>query len=171
MASYRTGAVTSVGNRLRRAAVLVSMVALSLVTVSAVGAASEGNKLIQIDSKEVGFPSGEGHFVFSLGTGGDFGKLTFKRCCYHERESPEGLHYTLYSQTTTLRGRTGTLVIRSVSRAYEMGIGPAEVWEGTWSVVTGSDAFAGIRGGGRWIGIATHVDHSVTSRYSGYVRP
>ena len=159
--------MTSLIQRVLATAVLASVLALGVISVG--GAAPTARRLIQIDSKEIGFPSGEGHFVFSLGTGGDYGKLTFKRCCYHERTSREGLRYTLYGQTTTLTGKTGVLVIRSVSHAYEMGVGPAEVWEGTWSVVKGTDAFAGLHGGGRWIGIATHVDHSVTSRYSGHV--
>jgi hypothetical protein len=64
-------------------------------------------------------------------------------------------------------------VIRSTARSYQApGMGTANVYEGKWSVVSGKSTgdYAGMTGGGSWLGIGTHVDHSITSQYSGYVR-
>jgi hypothetical protein len=145
---------------------------LALVTASGVGAAQRGRTLIDIHSKERPL-SGEGRFFFSLGTGGDLGKLRLSTCCMHDRRSPDGFTYTQYGQTTSFLGRSGTLMIRSTGRAYDApGKGTEYVWEGTWSILRGKSTgdYATMTGGGRWIGIATHVDHSVTSEYSGYIR-
>ena len=154
------------------AGAFVFLAVLALVTASSVPAAEQGRMLMDIHSKERPL-SGDGTFFFSLGTGGDLGKLRLTTCCMHDRRSPDGFTYTQYGQTTSFSGRAGMLVIRSIGRAYDApGKGTEYVWEGTWSILRGKSTgdYATMTGGGRWIGIATHADHSVTSQYSGYVR-
>ena len=71
-----------------------------------------------------------------------------------------------------MKGKKGTLVIRAVGPAYSLGIGNYEVWNGTWSIVSGSGDYSGMKGGGRYFGIAVQTQPpAVTKRYTGFVQP
>ncbi len=87
------------------------------------------------------------------------------------RKTPEGLAYALVKETDSMKGKSGTLVIRSIGPGYDMGIGPNEVWMGRWSIVRGTGDYSGLTGGGRWVGVGSHVDESVTTRFAGFVTP
>ena len=68
--------------------------------------------------------------------------------------APDGLRYRdRQAETDTLKGRNGTLVIRAVGSAYQMGIGDSEPWEGAWSIVSGTGDYSGMTGGGRFFGV------------------
>ena len=109
----------------------VILVALSLS--APLGAAPVATKRpIQIDSRTRGIEGGFGNFILNLGKGGDLGKVTFTRSFEWGgwKLAPDGMRYLTETETDTLKGRNGTLVIRAVGSAYQMGIGDSEVLEG-----------------------------------------
>jgi hypothetical protein len=133
-------------------------------------------KAIHIDSRMRGIETGSGNFFLYLGTGGDVGKVTFTRSFRPKGEkeytAPDGQTYFIATETDTLKGKKGTLVIRAVGRAYNLGIGDHEVWEGKWSIVSGTRDYSGLRGGGRFFGVAAQQTQppTITKRSSGFVR-
>ena len=50
-----------------------------------------------------------------------------------------------------LDGRHALLIL-AVGRTYDIGFGNSDNWSGTWSVASGTDAYAGMRGRGTWVG-------------------
>jgi hypothetical protein len=141
----------------------------ALALGSPLGATPPGKKPIRIDSRALGVEGGSGNFFLSLGTGGDLGKVTFTRSFGPDKTAPDGERYFIATETDTLKGKHGTLVIRAVGPAYSVGIGSSEVWEGRWSIVSGTDDYSGLRGGGRWFGVA--AAHALTKRSTGFVHP
>ena len=131
-------------------------------------------KSIRIDSRTRGINGGTGNFFISLGKsgslGGDLGKVTFTRSFGAEKTAPDGLHYFLSTEMDTLNGKNGTLVIRALGTAEDMGIGDYEVWEGTWSIVSGTGDYSGTTGGGRFLGAANQTT-TLIKRSTGFVRP
>jgi hypothetical protein len=89
------------------------------------------------------------------------------------RTSPDGQLYVIATETDTLKGKNGTLVIRAVGPSYQTGIGTYEVWNGTWSILSGTDDYAGLKGGGRYFGLAIQTPPfpPVTKTSTGFVRP
>jgi hypothetical protein len=89
-----------------------------------------------------------------------------------EYTAPDGQVYFIATETDTLKGKKGTLVIRAVGRAYNLGIGDHEVWEGRWSIVSGTGDYSGLRGGGRFFGVAAQQTQppTITKRSSGFVQ-
>jgi hypothetical protein len=144
---------------------------------SPLGATPTAKKQIRIDSRVRGVDAGSGKFVLQLGrTGGDLGKATFTRSFRPKGErvatAPDGQHYTIVTETDTLTGKNGTLVIRAVGSSYQMGIGNYEVWNGTWSIVSGTSDYSGLKGGGRYFGMAIQNPiPPVTKSSTGFVQP
>jgi hypothetical protein len=99
----------------------------ALLLGSPLGATPAAKKLIRIDSRVLGIEGGTGQFFLALGTGGDFGKVTFMRSFRPKGEkdftAPDGQVYFIATERDTLKGKNGTIVIRSVGPAYSMGIG------------------------------------------------
>jgi hypothetical protein len=165
----------------RRLVVLASVASVALALGSPLGATPTGEKPvrqkpIRIDSRVVGIEGGSGKFFLALGTAGDLGKVTFTRSFRPagevEATALDGQRYVIATETDTLKGRNGTLVIRAVGPAYSLGIGDYEVWKGTWSIVNGTGDYSGLRGSGRYFGIAVQTSPpAVTKRYTGFVRP
>jgi hypothetical protein len=148
----------------------------ALLLGSPLGATSASKKLIRIDSRVVGVEGGGGKFFLALGTGGDLGKVTFTRSFRPEGETeataPDGQRYVIATETETLKGRNGTIVIRSVGPAYSMGIGDYEVWNGKWSIVSGTGRYSGLRASGRYFGLAIQTSPpAVTKRFTGFAQP
>ena len=85
-------------------------------------------------------------------------------------KTPEGLTFSTVKQKTSLKGKAGTLVILATGKIYDLP-GTSEVWTGTWSILRGTGNYAGLRGGGRWVGAASFNDHSLSARYAGSVTP
>lgn len=132
-------------------------------------------KLIRIDSKVVGVDVGSGQFFLALGTGGDFGKATFKRSFQPKGEveatAPDGQRYAMVTETDTFKGKNGTIVIRAVGPAYSMGIGNYEVWNGTWKILSGTGDYAKLKASGRYYGLAVQtMPPAVTKRSTGFVQ-
>ncbi len=166
----------------RRLVVLASVASVALALGSPLGATPAGEKPIRqkpirIDSRTHGIDGGSGNFFISLGTGGDLGKVTFTRSFRPKGEkeytTPDGQVYFIATETDTLKGKNGTLVIRAVGPAYNLGIGDHEVWEGKWSIVSGTGDYSGLRGGGRFFGVAAQqtTPPTITKRSTGFVRP
>jgi hypothetical protein len=147
----------------------------ALLVGSPLGATSAAKKLIRIDSRVVGVESGSGQFFLALGTGGDFGKATFTRSFQPkgdvEATAPDGQRYFIATETDTLKGKRGTLVIRTVGTAYSMGIGNYEVWNGKWSIVSGTGDYSKLKASGRYFGLAVQTQPpAVTRRFTGFVQ-
>jgi hypothetical protein len=144
---------------------------------SPIGATLTAKTPIRIDSRVRGVDGGSGTFVLQLGrTGGDLGKATFTRSFrpkgHNTLTAPDGQHYFIATETDTLKGKNGTLVIRAVGPAYQMGIGNYEVWNGTWSIVSGTGDYSALKGGGRYFGMAIQTPIPPVSKTStGFVQP
>jgi hypothetical protein len=147
----------------------------ALLLGSPLGATPAGKKLIRIDSRVLGIESGSGKFFLALGTGGDLGKVTFTRSFQPKGDvdatAPDGQKYFTATETDTLRGKKGTIVIRAVGPAYSMGIGNYEVWNGTWKILSGTGAYSGLRANGRYFGLAIQtMPPAVTRRFTGFAQ-
>lgn len=145
---------------------------------SPLGATPAGKKAIKIDSQTRGVASGSGKFILQLGTGGDLGTVTFTRSFRPTGEkvtiAPDGQHYVIATETDTLKGRNGTLVIRAVGPSYLVGggFGNYENWSGKWSIVSGTGDYSGLRGGGRYFGMAVQTPvPPVIKTSTGFVQP
>ena len=146
---------------------------------SPLGATPAAKKTIKIDSRTRGVDSGSGKFVLQLGkTGGDLGTMTFTRSFRPGGDktfiAPDGQHYSIATETDTLKGRNGTLLIRAVGPSYLVGgsFGNYEVWNGTWSIVSGTGDYSGLRGGGRYFGMAIQTSAPpVIKTSTGFVQP
>jgi hypothetical protein len=126
-------------------------------------------KLIRIDSTARGVESCSGKFILQLGTGGDLGKVHCTRSFGKDTTTPDGLVYDAIKQKTSFTGRDGTFVIVSVGRSYDVGYGNAGNWSGTWSVVSGTGTYAGMRGHGTWVGADNLTNLSLQARFAGIV--
>ncbi len=162
----------------RRLVVLVSVAFVALALGSPLsGAPVAAKKAIRIESRTRGIESGSGNFFLTMGTGGDLGKVTFTRSFRPKGEkeytAPDGQVYFIATETDTLKGKKGTLVIRAVGSAYNLGIGDREVWEGKWSIVSGTGEYSGLRAAGRFFGVAAQQPFppTITKRSTGFVQP
>jgi hypothetical protein len=72
------------------------------------------------------------------------------------------------------------IVIHSTGRQFLVGVenprdpdGDSEIWTGTWSIVRGTDRYAGLQGGGGTTGIVEISGHGLSlayfHRYDGFV--
>ena len=89
-------------------------------------------------------------------------------------KTPEGMAYVDIKRTETLKGKHGTLVIRSVLSRFEVAKEDDFVSTGTWSIVKGTGRYAGLKGGGTLVGLtqfATNAsnfsDYVISARYEG----
>ena len=151
--------------------------ACAFLFAAPLGAAPAAKKQIRIESRTLGVFNGNGNFFLTLGKSGDLGKVTFTRSFRPEGEgaeatAPDGQRYVIATETDTLLGKNGTLVIRAVGPAYNLGIGDHEAWEGTWKIVSGTGDYSGWRGGGRYFGVATQIQQPIVAKRStGFVQP
>jgi hypothetical protein len=148
----------------------------ALLLGSPLGATPAAKKLIRIDSRVLGIEGGTGQFFLALGTGGDFGKVTFMRSFRPKGEkdftAPDGQVYFIATERDTLKGKNGTIVIRSVGPAYSMGIGNYEVWNGTWKILSGTGDYSRLKASGRYFGLAVQTQPpAVTRRFTGFAQP
>ena len=145
---------------------------------SPLGATPAAKKAIKIDSRTRGVDSGSGKFILQLGTGGDLGNVTFTRSFRPGGDksviAPDGQQYFIATETDTLKGKNGTLVTRAVGPVYQLGggFGNYENWNGKWSIVSGTGDYSGLRGGGRYFGMAIQTPAPpVIKTSTGFVQP
>ena len=136
----------------------------ALTTASAAGTRSR----IKIDTYLSGIEGGTGKFVLTLKSALDGGTITFTRSFGADKTTAEGLPYSVLTDTETLKGKAGTLVIRSSGQAFAPGFGD-EVWMGTWTIVKGTGQYAGLTGGGRWVANEDRSHHAIAGLYAGLV--
>jgi hypothetical protein len=108
----------------------------------------------------------------------DSGKLTFTAPMNSlPHKTAEGLNYTPMQLTETLRGKKGTLIIRSTVRLFDVVKQDDFIATGTWSIVRGTGKYAKLKGGGALVGItqapadaSSISDYDFSYRYQGHVR-
>jgi hypothetical protein len=106
----------------------------------------------------------------------DIGKLAFTLPGFTApRKTPEGMTYTPLRIAITLTGRHGTIVIRTDSRLFDLVKVDDSIATGTWSVVSGTGRYAGLKGGGAmlWLqqgsGTGSVSDYVYSFRVQGHV--
>jgi hypothetical protein len=124
---------------------------------------------IRIDSDVRGAEHCTGKFFLYLGTDGDLGKVKCTRVEGEYKKSPEGLQFLPTKETITFTGNAGTLVLRADVRSWEGGFGTYKSTSGTWSIVSGTGTYAGMRGRGRSVGVHSSARHLDQTRYAGSV--
>lgn len=142
-----------------------------VVLVGSAGAPGAGTSRnpIRIDAQVQGYESCTGKFLLSLGSDLDAGKT---ECHFHwgaDGRTPEGLSFSPFRQTLTFIGKLGTIDIVSTGRTYDLAFGELGAWDGTWKIVKGTDAYAGLRGSGIWKGAVLRARHSFSARYAAMV--
>ena len=88
----------------------------ALLLGSPLGATPAAKKPINIESRTRGINGGSGNFFLYLATRGDLGKVTFKRAIGPGKTKPLRSAIQHDTETDTLKGKNGTLVIRAVGR-------------------------------------------------------
>jgi hypothetical protein len=126
-------------------------------------------KSIRIDATVVGGEHCTGKFVLQLGTTGDGGRLECRSSDTGYAKTPEGLEFLQYTERATFTGKAGTFVLRVVGRGYDLGFGTHINTSGTWSVVSGTGDYSGMRGRGRFIGVHDQNKNSEQARFAGTV--
>jgi len=136
--------------KLTAIAVLAVLVATA-ATLAAVAAAGPlaAKQRVQLQLKLAG------SFVLAPMTPGALERDTgiASSCCWSRHSiTRDGLTNEIDDPQVTLRGKRGTLVLRNRIEFFDIPGGDA-VFTGTWKVVRGTGAYAGIAGGGHGGGI------------------
>ena len=150
--------------KLTAIAVLAAATA-TLATVAAAGpAATKQRVAIKVEDGA--------SFVLTPLTSGaikpDAGLASF--CCWTERHVVRnGQAVDVNNPRMTLTGKRGTLVARNEIGYVDLPDGWA-VFTGTWKVISGTGAYAGLAGGGRGAG-ATTPNGRIRSQFEGFLGP
>jgi hypothetical protein len=97
---------------------------------------------------------------------GDTGTTAF--CCWTDRKIVrDGQSIDVNNPQMTLTGKRGTIVARNRIEFVDLPDGWA-VFTGTWQVVRGTGAYAGLSGGGRAAGVQL-ANGSGKSRFEGFL--
>jgi hypothetical protein len=152
----------------RRKLAAVAVLAMTAVTLAAVAAAGAVAAKQQIGIQLTGGPNQR--FVLSPLTAGaikrDTGVVTF--CCWSSRQiTRDGQAIELNDPQMTLIGKRGTLVLRNRIEWVDIPDGWS-VFTGTWRVIRGTGAYAGLSGGGRGAGVQL-ADSDGKSRFDGFL--
>lgn len=143
--------------------------AVAAVTVAAVAAAHPVAAKQQVEIDVRGVEGGHGFVLTPLGHGAlkpDRGSVTF--CCWTQREvTRDGEVLDVNNPEMTLIGAHGTIVTRNEIEWIDV----PDAWSlftGSWRVVSGTGAYAGLSGGGLAAGVFNPVQ-SERTRYKGAV--
>ena len=139
--------------------------AVMLATVAAAGPVAAKQR-VAIQVKD-GAP-----FVLTPLTSGtikpDTGAATF--CCWSERHiMRDGQAIDINDPRWTLTGKLGTIVGRNQIGFVDLPDGWA-VFTGTWKVIRGTGAYAGLSGGGRVAGVSL-ANGSTKAQFEGFLSP
>jgi hypothetical protein len=155
----------------KRLAAIAVLAVAGAVTLTAVAAAG------QVAAQRVAIQFGMtgtygGAFVLTPLTAGavkaDSGKVTF--CCWTQHwVTRGGEEVEIDNPQMTLTGKHGTLVAQNRIGFVDLPDGLA-VFTGTWSVVRGTGAYAGLSGGGRGAGVMLANSES-KSAFQGILSP
>jgi hypothetical protein len=136
--------------------IVVALAGIVLLTSVATAHPSRAKQRVAITAKGTAHNSSTGTFVFEpLGAGAvkyDSGRessvIAGRRSVTREGQSAE-----IVTWVTTCEGKRGSLVFRARIEHVDAGNG-YQVGTGTWDVVRGTGAYAGITGGGRVANVA-----------------
>jgi hypothetical protein len=154
---------------MRRKLTTIAVLAITAVTLAAVAAAgpvaAKQQVAIQLTTGGTDEP-----FVLAPLTAGaikrDTGVATF--CCWSSRKiTRDGQAIDINNPQLTLTGKRGTLVLRNRIGWVDIPDGWS-VFTGTWRVVRGTGAYAGLSGGGRGAG-AQLANSSGKSEFDGFL--
>jgi len=150
--------------RLTAVAILAATGAM-LATVAA-AAPVAGKQRVSIEISTVGT------FTLTTLTPGavksDTGKATF--CCWTQRYiTRDGQSIEINNPQMTLTGKRGTIVARNQIGWIDVP-GGWGVFTGTWKVIRGTGAYAGLAGGGRGAGVAL-ANNNTRATYQGFLSP
>jgi hypothetical protein len=164
---------------------LATVAAVALSLSPPLGAASEAAKMpvtittiVEVGST-IGSGTASGRFNLELGGSSGSGKLTLKYTYGLPKRSATGQLSRRIERTETFRAKAGTLVIHTIGRHIPVGVenpkdpdGDSEVVIGTWSIVRGTGAYAGLKGGGDVAGLVVISGRGLSlelfHRYEGY---
>src|SRR2546422_4239647 len=131
---------------------LAALALAALFGVSAALAAADeaGKTALRIYVAEHGVGVGSGTFTLqgASAADSDSGTLTFVKS-FNGRygRTSDGLLFQSAQRTDTLTGKHGRLVIRSTGRQFPVVKNDNYVWVGTWSIVSGTGKYAGLKAG------------------------
>jgi len=157
---------------------VAALAALALTTFVSVGGAAgrsaeAGSALQNLTITASGRSSGLGgptsgsfELLGASGAETDIGKLTYNAPAIPiGRKTPEGLPYTHEPFTATFAGKRGKLVVRASVRQFDVVHVDDTVATGTWSVVSGTGRYAGLKGGGPLVGLRRGAGSGSVSDY------
>jgi hypothetical protein len=149
------------------AALAVAAVTLAAVAAAAPVAAPVGAKQ-RVSIQVTG--AGDGRFALTSLTAGavksDTGIATF--CCWTQRlTTRDGQMIVINNPRMTLTSKRGTIVARNQVGWIDIPNGWA-VFTGTWKVVRGTGAYAGLAGGGRGAGVML-VNGDTRATFDGFL--
>ncbi|MGZ8697135.1 MAG: hypothetical protein ACXWZ1_07240 [Gaiellaceae bacterium] len=166
----------------KSALVLAAFAALACLSaggpLAAAGAAEKTPLTITLVGKTNGdAASGKFNLIGASAAYADSGRFTHSVPVESlSRKTSDGLSYVVIQRTETLKGRRGTLVIRSSVRRFDVVEEDDSVSTGTWSIVRGTGRYAGLKGRGALVGItqfATNAtnftEYEFSFRYAGLI--
>ena len=152
--------------KLTAIAALALAAAVMLTAVASAGSAVAKQRVsIQVKSGKLGF-------VLTPITPGaikpDTGTSSF--CCWTQRfTTRDGQTIEINNPQMTLTGKRGTLVVRNQIGWIDVPDGFA-VFTGTWKVISGTGAYAGLAGGGRGAGVQL-ANGNTKAQFDGFLNP
>ena len=152
--------------KLTAIAALALAAAVMLTAVASAGSAVAKQRVsIQVKSGKLGF-------VLTPITAGaikpDTGTSSF--CCWTQRfTTRDGQTIEINNPQMTLTGKRGTLVVRNQIGWIDVPDGFA-VFTGTWKVISGTGAYAGLAGGGRGAGVQL-ANGNTKAQFDGFLNP
>jgi hypothetical protein len=149
---------------------LTALAALAVVAVTVTAVASAGSATAK-QRVAIQVKTGTGFVLTPLASGAlkaDTGTATF--CCWTQRFiMRHGESIEINNPRMTLTGKLGTLVARNRIGWIDVPDG-LTVFTGTWKVIRGTGAYAGLAGGGRGAGI-TLADGTTKAQFEGFLSP
>lgn len=132
--------------KLTAIAAVTAAAAVLLTAVASAGSAAEKQRVtIQVKDGFVLTPLTAGAIKRDTGTS--------SFCCWTQRSiTRDGQTVEINNPQMTLTGKRGTLVVRNQIGWIDVPDGFA-VFTGTWKVISGTGAYAGLAGGGRGAGV------------------
>jgi hypothetical protein len=147
----------------------VLLAAVAVVAAVAAAAPASGKQRVQIESKGSNGDSFESFVLTPMSTGAtqpDKGKIAY--CCWTTRHVVSaGETLDVNDPHATLTGANGTLRLRNRITWVDLPQGWS-IFTGTWKVVGGTGAYAGLTGHGRVVG-ATPPSGSGRVQYFGFL--
>ena len=148
----------------------VAALAATAVTLAAVAAAAPVAAKQRVSIQVTG--GADGRFALTTLTAGaiksDTGVATF--CCWTQRLiTRDGQSIEINNPQMTLTGKRGTIVARNQIGWIDIPDGWG-VFTGTWKVVRGTGAYAGLAGGGRGAGVML-ANSDTKATFDGFLNP